>query len=141
MADVHARLKTMNHSEINLKEDTFIITDTFYAEEPNTYNSCVDESDTADEDEAFQTVEDVDPLSKASKKKIYLLLLKSFIGTGVLFLPGAFHNGGLMFSFAFLVVMSLFSVYGMLALARVNSRYPGTLGQIVQRVYGTPMRS
>lgn len=38
------------------------------------------------------------PRGTATDSKAYFLLLKAFVGTGVLFLPKAFSNGGLFFS-------------------------------------------
>ncbi|QLQ81032.1 hypothetical protein HG537_0E03870 [Torulaspora globosa] len=46
---------------------------------------------------------------KASTFKAVLLLLKSFIGTGVLFLPKAFDNGGWAFSTVCLLICALAS--------------------------------
>ncbi|EDK37766.2 hypothetical protein PGUG_01864 [Meyerozyma guilliermondii ATCC 6260] len=45
------------------------------------------------------------PRGTATDRKAYFLLLKAFVGTGVLFLPKAFSNGGLLFS---IVVLSTF---------------------------------
>lgn len=48
---------------------------------------------------------------KSSTVKAVLLLLKSFVGTGVLFLPKAFHNGGWGFSGVCLLMCAIVS-YG-----------------------------
>lgn len=48
---------------------------------------------------------------KSSTKKAILLLLKSFVGTGVLFLPKGFQNGGWMFSSVSLLFFAVVSYY------------------------------
>lgn len=40
----------------------------------------------------------INPAGTATDSKAYFLLLKAFVGTGVLFLPKAFSSGGLVFS-------------------------------------------
>lgn len=48
---------------------------------------------------------------KIPTMKAFLLLLKSFIGTGVLFLPSAFSNGGLLFSISMLAFFGIYSYW------------------------------
>ncbi|KNE70312.1 hypothetical protein AMAG_14459 [Allomyces macrogynus ATCC 38327] len=76
----------------------------------------------------------------ASARKVFLLLIKAFIGTGVLFLPSAFRDGGLTFSFLFLIFISYLSTLGMLLLVKVNTRIPGSFGDIASVLYGSTMR-
>ena len=45
----------------------------------------------------------------AGQTKTFFTLLKAFIGTGIMFLPKAFRNGGIVFSSATLVTVSLIS--------------------------------
>lgn len=52
----------------------------------------------------------------ATDKKAYFLLLKAFVGTGVLFLPRAFASGGLMFSIVTLLGFGLLSYWCYLVL-------------------------
>ena len=78
--------------------------------------------------------------SLASSRKIFLLLLKSFIGTGVLFLPRAIHSGGLVFSIAFLCFVSLLSLHSMLLLIECRKSIPGSFGDIGGHLYGKWMR-
>lgn len=54
--------------------------------------------------------------SQASTTETVMLLLKSFVGTGVLFLPRAFYNGGLLFSSVVLVFVSFVSYWCFLLL-------------------------
>lgn len=55
--------------------------------------------------------DDVNPHGTASDKKAYFLLLKAFVGTGVLFLPKAFSSGGLLFSAVTLFLFGLLSFW------------------------------
>ncbi|EGE06100.1 amino acid transporter [Trichophyton equinum CBS 127.97] len=57
-----------------------------------------------------------------------LLLLKSFVGTGVLFLPRAFLNGGMLFSSIVLVAISALSYFCFILLVntRIRSMAPST---------------
>ncbi|KAI9189529.1 hypothetical protein H9P43_000962 [Blastocladiella emersonii ATCC 22665] len=80
------------------------------------------------------------PQGTANARKVFLLLIKSFIGTGVLFLPSAFRDGGLAFSFIFLILIAYLSAKGMLLLAKVNTRVPGSFGDIASTLYGPFMR-
>ncbi|CDK26302.1 unnamed protein product [Kuraishia capsulata CBS 1993] len=48
---------------------------------------------------------------KVSNHKATLLLLKAFIGTGVVFLPKSFSNGGLLFCNVMLLIFSFVSYY------------------------------
>ncbi|KAJ2824706.1 hypothetical protein IWW50_003202, partial [Coemansia erecta] len=58
----------------------------------------------------------------ASVRKTFFLLIKSFIGSGVLFLPRAFYNGGLAFSAVLMVGVAGASLYTMLLLVRSYER-------------------
>ena len=64
------------------------------------------------------------------------LMVKAFIGTGVLFLPKAFSNGGLAGSFILLLIMALFSMWGMWLLFRTSLAIPGSYQEIVGELYG-----
>jgi proton-coupled amino acid transporter len=70
-----------------------------------------------------------------------LLLLKSFVGTGVLFLPRAFLNGGMLFSSVVLVSVSLLSYYCFILLVRTRQRMDGSFGDIGGALYGKHMRN
>ncbi|KAL1958731.1 hypothetical protein VTO42DRAFT_3850 [Malbranchea cinnamomea] len=69
-----------------------------------------------------------------------LLLLKSFVGTGVLFLPRAFLNGGMLFSSVVLVAVSLLSFYCFILLVNTRMRIVGSFGDIGGALYGKWMR-
>lgn len=74
----------------------------------------------------------ITPTSKA-----FLLLLKSFIGTGVLFLPSAFSNGGLFFSIAMLLFFGIYSFWCYYILIKAKEAVGVTsFGDIGSRLYG-----
>ena len=70
-----------------------------------------------------------------------LLLLKSFVGTGVLFLPRAFLNGGMLFSSLVLLGVSLLSYYCFILLVNTRLRVNGSFGEIGGILYGPVMRN
>ncbi|CCK71982.1 Avt4p KNAG_0I01970 [Huiozyma naganishii CBS 8797] len=73
----------------------------------------------------------------ASTGKVFLLLLKSFIGTGVLFLPSGFANGGLLFSIAMLVFFGVYSYwcYYILIESKIATKVK-SFGDIGLKLYG-----
>lgn len=56
------------------------------------------------------------------------MLLKSFVGTGVLFLGKAFFNGGLLFSAVTLTFICAISLYSFLLLVKAKFAVPGSFG-------------
>jgi proton-coupled amino acid transporter len=74
------------------------------------------------------------PLSAA------LLLLKSFVGTGVLFLPRAYLNGGMVFSNLVLVALAALSYYCFILLITTRLKVEGSFGDIGGIIYGEWMR-
>lgn len=81
--------------------------------------------------------DDVNPNGTASDRKAYFLLLKAFVGTGVLFLPKAFSSGGLFFSTATLFAFGLLSFwcYHILVKAKVAMKV-SSFGDIGLKTYG-----
>jgi proton-coupled amino acid transporter len=77
----------------------------------------------------------------ATLTRTFFLLIKSFIGTGVLFLPKAFKNGGMLFSSITLVVVSLVSCLAFHLLLQCRTRYGGGYGEIAEAIGGKRMRS
>ncbi|KAM5470051.1 hypothetical protein MauCBS54593_003934 [Microsporum audouinii] len=69
-----------------------------------------------------------------------LLLLKSFVGTGVLFLPRAFLNGGMLFSSIVLVAISALSYYCFILLVNTRNKINGSFGDMGGVLYGEKMR-
>jgi len=76
----------------------------------------------------------------ASPKGAALLLLKSFVGTGVLFLPKAFLNGGMLFSSLVLLGVAALSYYCFLLLVSTRLAVPASFGSMGYKLYGQPMR-
>ncbi|GEQ71011.1 hypothetical protein JCM33374_g4692 [Metschnikowia sp. JCM 33374] len=71
--------------------------------------------------------ENYNPKGTATDSKAYFLLVKAFVGTGVLFLPKAFASGGLVFSAAMLFSFGVLSYwcYVVLVYAKIASRVSG----------------
>ncbi|KAK3327210.1 transmembrane amino acid transporter protein-domain-containing protein [Cercophora scortea] len=69
-----------------------------------------------------------------------LLLLKSFVGTGVLFLPRAYLNGGMLFSNLVLLFVAALSYYCFVLLVTTRLKVDGSFGDIGGILYGTWMR-
>jgi proton-coupled amino acid transporter len=72
----------------------------------------------------------------SSPKGAALLLLKSFVGTGVLFLPKAFLNGGMIFSSAVLLFVAALSYYCFLLLCSTRLAVPASFGGMGKKLYG-----
>eukprot|EP00834_Sanchytrium_tribonematis_P000020 NODE_2_length_91304_cov_0.692462.p20 type:complete len:403 gc:universal NODE_2_length_91304_cov_0.692462:40042-38834(-) len=79
--------------------------------------------------------------SSGSVSSAILLMLKGFIGTGVLFLPKAFLNGGIGGSFLLLVLMATLSLCGMYLLFKSSLVIPGSYQDIAGVLYGTLFRN
>ena len=70
-----------------------------------------------------------------------LLLLKSFVGTGVLFLPRAYLNGGMLFSNLVLLGVACLSYYCFILLVNTRLVVEGSFGDIGGALYGKYMRA
>ena len=78
---------------------------------------------------------------KSSTFKAVLLLLKSFVGTGVLFLPKAFHNGGWGFSSLCLLSCAIVSYYCFILLINTKTKIGvNGYGEMGEMLYGAPMK-
>ena len=84
---------------------------------------------------------DRDPQGNNSPTGAALLLLKSFIGTGVLFLPKAYLNGGMMFSNVILLGVALLSYYSFILLVNTRLKVEGSFGDMGGILYGRRMRT
>ncbi|KZT07722.1 uncharacterized protein LAESUDRAFT_724718 [Laetiporus sulphureus 93-53] len=76
----------------------------------------------------------------ASVTDAVLMLLKSFVGTGILFLGKAFFNGGILFSSLILTFIALISLYSFLLLVKAKFVVSGSFGDIGGALYGPWMR-
>jgi proton-coupled amino acid transporter len=70
-----------------------------------------------------------------------LLLLKSFVGTGVLFLPRAYLNGGMLFSNLVLLFVAALSYYCFVLLVNTRLKIEGSFGDLGGILYGKWMRT
>ncbi|KZT73071.1 hypothetical protein DAEQUDRAFT_808609 [Daedalea quercina L-15889] len=82
----------------------------------------------------------VGPHGDATVTQAVLMLLKSFVGTGILFLGKAFFNGGILFSSAILTFIALISLYSFLLLVKTKFVVTGSFGDIGGTLYGPWMR-
>lgn len=111
-----------------------------------------DEEDNGDDEPGDQEPSERRPLlargksSKAGKSgdastvKTFFTLLKAFIGTGIMFLPKAFNNGGILFSSVCLVAISLISMLAFHLLLQCRKQYGGGYGEIGAAIGGHKMR-
>ncbi|KAI0377195.1 transmembrane amino acid transporter protein-domain-containing protein [Hypomontagnella monticulosa] len=76
----------------------------------------------------------------ASTKQTFFTLLKAFIGTGIMFLPKAFNNGGILFSSLTMLVISSVTMLAFHLLLSCKARYGGGYGEIGQAIAGNRMR-
>ncbi|KAI9281965.1 transmembrane amino acid transporter protein-domain-containing protein [Sporodiniella umbellata] len=77
---------------------------------------------------------------KVNVTKTVFLLFKAFIGSGILFLPKAFSNGGLIFSIISMWAMGGVSLYCFLLLLECKNHYTGSYGDIGGSLFGPWMR-
>ncbi|KAJ1669597.1 hypothetical protein GGF38_002137, partial [Coemansia sp. RSA 25] len=73
----------------------------------------------------------------ASNKKAFFLLLKAFVGTGVLVLPKAFSNGGLLASSATMLFVAWYAWHCMIILGEVYLKVGGSYGDLGGRLFGS----
>lgn len=114
--------------------------DDFY---PDEYEHDYDPSSPFNGNQVILNTEALDKVKgTTSTAKAFLLLLKSFVGTGVLFLPSAFHNGGLAFSTIMLSFFGLYSYwcYYILVKTKVATRV-SSFGAIGNELYGKWMKT
>ena len=78
---------------------------------------------------------------KATPTGAALLLLKSFVGTGVLFLPRAYLNGGMVFSNVVLLGVAAVSYYCFVLLVSTRLVVEHSFGDMGYHLYGNWMRN
>lgn len=78
---------------------------------------------------------------KASPTSAALVLLKSFVGTGVLFLPRAYLNGGMVFSNLVLLGVAALSYYCFVLLVTSRLKVEGSFGDMGGVLYGKWLRN
>ncbi|KAL1753492.1 transmembrane amino acid transporter protein-domain-containing protein [Schizophyllum commune] len=80
------------------------------------------------------------PHGNATVTQAVMMLLKAFIGTGILFLGRGFYNGGLLFSAGLFVAIAMVSLYTFLLLVHTKYEVSGSFGDIGGKLYGNWMR-
>lgn len=123
---------------------------------PNEYFSSGEDSDEYSDDDEREPMEDsalLTPSRRRRRRKVRggsgknspmnaaLLLLKSFVGTGVLFLPRAYLNGGMLFSNLVLLGVAALSYYCFVLLVSTQLRVGGSFGDLGGALYGNWMRT
>lgn len=79
--------------------------------------------------------------ANAGTVKTFFTLLKAFIGTGIMFLPKAFGNGGLLFSTVAMLCVSAISMVAFHLLLQCKLHYGGGYGEIGHAIAGPRMRA
>lgn len=93
--------------------------------------------DTPDEEQALLGNQSERVRGTATDRKAFFLLLKAFVGTGVLFLPKAFSNGGMLFSIITLAFFGALSYWCYLILIYTKEKVAVLLfAEIGQKLYG-----
>lgn len=77
----------------------------------------------------------------AGTVKTFFTLLKAFVGTGIMFLPKAFSNGGLLFSTLTMLALSAVTMVAFHLLLQCKMHYGGGYGEIGQAIAGPRMRT
>lgn len=77
----------------------------------------------------------------ASTPKTFFTLLKAFIGTGIMFLPKAFNNGGILFSSLCLLLVAAISMWAFHLLLKCRTAVGGSYGDIGEAIAGQRMRN
>lgn len=78
---------------------------------------------------------------KGSPTGAAMLLLKSFVGTGVLFLPRAYLNGGMLFANLVLLFIACLSYYCFILLVNTRLAVPASFGDMGGKIYGPYFRN
>jgi proton-coupled amino acid transporter len=77
----------------------------------------------------------------ASNVQSFFTLLKAFVGTGIMFLPKAFKNGGMLFSSVTLVTVAVVTMLCFQLLLQCRARYGGGYGELGEAIGGRKLRS
>ncbi|KAK4502787.1 hypothetical protein PRZ48_006213 [Zasmidium cellare] len=78
----------------------------------------------------------------AGTTKTFFTLLKAFVGTGIMFLPKAFRNGGILFSSMVLITVSIVTTLCFRLLLQCRSKYGGGgYGELGESIFGPRFRS
>ncbi|KAK6200751.1 hypothetical protein LQW54_009555 [Pestalotiopsis sp. IQ-011] len=80
-------------------------------------------------------------VATAGTTKTFFTLLKAFIGTGIMFLPKAFSNGGLAFSSITMVLVSAVTMVSFHLLLQCKQHHSGGYGEIGEAIAGRRLRN
>lgn len=81
------------------------------------------------------------PKGTASVAKTFFLVFKALVGSGVLFLPRAFYNGGLSFSIATLSTFGLLTYFCYIVLIQSKETLKlASYGELGYKTYGSPLQ-
>ncbi|KAL8695506.1 MAG: hypothetical protein Q9218_000084 [Villophora microphyllina] len=80
------------------------------------------------------------PVGRNSPTGAAMMLLKSFVGTGVLFLPKAYLNGGMLFSNLVLLGVAALSYYCFILLVNTRLKVEASFGDMGGILYGKWLR-
>ncbi|KAI9013829.1 transmembrane amino acid transporter protein-domain-containing protein [Phycomyces nitens] len=75
-----------------------------------------------------------------SQVKTLFMILKSFVGTGIIFLPGAFVSGGLVFSICMLIFIGVVNLIATHLLVITQRKIGGSYGDVGRVLYGPWLR-
>ncbi|KAI8064990.1 transmembrane amino acid transporter protein-domain-containing protein [Thamnidium elegans] len=105
---------------------------------PASINNNYSEKYQEDQYEASLAEEQVEhvPEGTASPGKALFMLLKAFIGTGVIFLPGSFVSGGLVLSIILMVLLASLCLVAFQILVKAQQSVGGSYGDVAQHLYG-----
>ncbi|KAK3812891.1 MAG: transmembrane amino acid transporter protein-domain-containing protein [Benniella sp.] len=81
-----------------------------------------------------------EPEENISFSKAVGMLFKTFIASGILFIPNAFKNGGILFSLLVMTLIAALCLHSFLLLVKCRDLHPGSYGDIGQHFYGRWMR-
>ncbi|KAK3381186.1 transmembrane amino acid transporter protein-domain-containing protein [Podospora didyma] len=79
--------------------------------------------------------------ANAGMSKTFFTLIKAFVGTGIMFLPKAFNNGGLLFSSLAMVGVSIVTMLAFHLLLECKAKYGGGYGELGQAISGDKFRT
>ena len=147
----HFAGEELEESEDELKPDDYFSSDTYTGEADFNEDSEDDNHREPGEGSGLLTPRTPGGRKRRSKERsnapqttpvgAALLLLKSFVGTGVLFLPKAYLNGGMVFSNLVLLGVALLSYYCFILLVNTRLKVDGSFGDIGGVLYGKHMRT
>ncbi|KAG1051084.1 hypothetical protein G6F43_006687 [Rhizopus delemar] len=105
---------------------------------PGSHPTSLNEKHVEDHYDASLCEEQIEhvPQGTASAGKALFMLLKAFIGTGVIFLPGSFASGGLVLSIVLMIILASLCLVAFQLLVIAQQKIGGSYGDVAQSLYG-----